>query len=549
MDLAAELARFNPDPALANWITGALQQHLDQTQKAASDATVQATRLAEQITRRDSELISAQTKIQALTLELAHLRRMRFGVRNEALTAEQRDLFQETLASDLAATEAELAKRAALVTPEPLAPRQPRPRAGRQPLPEHLPRIEHRHEPESCACGQCGRELVKIGEDVSEQLDVEPARFFVHRHIRPQYACRTCETVTAAPIPPAVIDGGLAATGLYVWVLIGKYLDHLPLYRLEQIAARDQVMLSRSTMAQWVGRIGVALQPLADRLAELLLKRPVLHADETPVAQLDPGKGKTHRAYLWAYRSTVLETGPPIVVFDYQMSRAGRHAKAFLADWQGHLMVDDFSGYKALFANGATELGCMAHARRKFFDLNAAQANPIAQEALKRIGALYALEHEGKAMDVAARTPWRQEQAQPLLDSMLAWLRSTRTTVANGSGTAKAMDYSLRRWAALSRYASDGRLPIDNNPVENIIRPIALGRKNWLFTGSERAGQRAAAIQTLLGTAKLNGLDPAAWLRDTLEKLPTCLNSQIDSLLPLRGETLHPSTTQVFVGA
>ena len=541
-DLVAELARFNPDPALAKWITGALQAHSDQAQKDSAE-------VRRQITLREAELRSAQTKIQALTLELAHLRRMRFGVRNEALTAEQRDLFQETLASDLAAAEAELARRAALMSPEPQTPREPRPRAGRQPLPYHLPRIEHRHEPASCTCGQCGHDLVKIGEDVSEQLDVEPARFFVHRHIRPQYACRACETVAAAPIPPAVIDGGLAATGLYVWVLIGKYLDHLPLYRLEQMAARDQVMLSRSTMAQWVGRIGVALQPLADRLAELLLKRPVLHADETPVAQLDPGKGKTHRAYLWAYRSTVLETGPPIVVFDYQMSRAGRHAKAFLADWRGHLMVDDFSGYKALFTNGVTELGCMAHARRKFFDLNAAQANPIALEALNRIAALYALEHEGKAMDVAAPTPWRQEQAQPLLDSMLAWLRSTRTTVANGSGTAKAMDYSLRRWAALSRYASDGRLPIDNNPVENIIRPIALGRKNWLFTGSERAGQRAAAIQTLLGTAKLNGLDPAAWLRDTLEKLPTCLNSQIDSLLPLRGETLHPATPSVNVGA
>ncbi len=542
MDFAAELARFNPDPALANWITGALHQHLDQAQKESAE-------VRRQITLRDTELRAAQTKIQALTLELAHLRRMRFGVRNEALTAEQRDLFQETLASDLAAAEAELAKRAAGVTPEPLAPRQPRARAGRQPLPDHLPRIEHRHEPESCTCGQCGQALVKIGEDVSEQLDVEPARFFVHRHIRPQYACRGCETVTAAPIPPAVIDGGLAATGLYVWVLIGKYLNHLPLYRLEQMAARDQVMLSRSTTAQWVGRIGVALQPLADRLAQLLLERPVLHADETPVAQLDPGKGKTHRAYLWAYRSTVLETGPPIVVFDYQMSRAGRHAKAFLADWKGHLMVDDFSGYKALFAGGVTELGCMAHARRKFFDLSTAQAHPIALEALHRISALYALEHEGKAMDVAARTQWRQEQAQPLLDLMLAWLRSTRATVANGSGTAKAMDYSLRRWAALSRYASDGRLPIDNNPVENIIRPIALGRKNWLFTGSERAGQRAAAIQTLLGTAKLNGLDPAAWLRDTLEKLPTCLNSQIDSLLPLRGETLHPQNTPVNVGA
>ena len=535
MDLAAELARFNPDSALANWITGVLQQHIDQAQKDTAE-------VRRQITLRDTELRTAQTKIQALTLELAHLRRMRFGVRNEALTAEQRDLFQETLASDLAAAEAELARRAALVTPEPLVPRAARPRAGRQPLPDHLPRIEHHHEPASCTCGQCGHDLVKIGEDVSEQLDVEPARFFVHRHIRPQYACRTCETVLAAPIAPAVIDGGLAATGLYVWVLIGKYMDHLPLYRLEQMAARDQVMLSRSTMAQWVGRIGVALQPLADRLAELLLKRPVLHADETPVAQLDPGKGKTHRAYLWAYRSTVQETGPPIVVFDYQISRAGRHAKAFLAGWRGHLMVDDFSGYKALFAQGITELGCMAHARRKFFDLNAAQANPIALEALNRIAALYVIEHQGKDLAVAVRTQWRQEQAQPLLDSLYAWLRSTRVDVANGSGTAKAMDYSLRRWAALSRYASDGRLPIDNNPVENVIRPIAIGRKNWLFTGSERAGQRAAAIQTLLGTAKLNGLDPAAWLRDTLEKLPTCLNSQLDSLLPLRAQPLHPST-------
>ncbi len=292
-------------------------------------------------------------------------------------------------------------------------------------------------------------------------------------------------------------------------------------------------------MAQWVGRIGVALQPLADRLIELLLERNVLHADETPVAQLDPGKGKTHRAYLWAYRSNVLQTGPPIVVFDYQMSRAGRHAQDFLAGWRGHLMVDDFSGYKALFTEGVTELGCVAHARRKFFDLNVAQANPIALEALNRIAALYAIEAQGRDMAVDARTQWRQEQAQPLLDSMHDWLRQTRVMVAHGGGLARAIDYSLKRWAALSRYATDGRLPIDNNPVENIIRPIAIGRRNWLFTGSERAGKRAAAIQTLLGTAKLNDLDPAAWLRDTLEKLPTCLNSEIDSLLPLRTESLH----------
>ena len=545
MDLAAELARLNPDPVLANWIC-TLEQQRDQAQKDSAE-------VRRQITLREGELRAAQTQIQALTLEVAHLRRMRYGIRSEALTAEQRDLFQETFASDVAAAEAQLAhqaaKLAALATEPPAAARPPRPRAGRQPLPDHLPRIEHRHEPESCTCGQCGKALVKIGEDVSEQLDVEPARFFVHRHIRPQYACRACETVSAAPVPPAVIDGGLAATGLYAWVIIGKYLDHLPLYRLEQMAARDQVPLSRSTLAQWVGRIGVALQPLADRLAELLRQRSVLHADETPVAQLDPGKGKTHRAYLWAYCSTVLETGPPMVVFDYQTSRAGRHATAFLAHWKGHLMVDDFGGYKALFTQGVTELGCMAHARRKFFDLNAAQANPIAQEALKRIAALYALEEQCKDLGVDARTEWRQAQALPLLESMHEWLMSARLGVANGSETAKAMDYSLRRWDALSRYASDGRLPIDNNAVENVIRPIALGRKNWLFTGSERAGQRAAAIQTLLGTAKLNGLDPAAWLRETLEKLPSCLNSQIDSLLPLRVETLHPSTPLVNVGA
>ena len=554
MDLAAELARFNPDPALANWITGAVQTLVDQAQQDTAE-------VRRQITLRETELRFAQTKIQALTLELAHLRRMRFGVRSEALTVEQRDLFEETWASDLAAAEAELAKQQASAVPsESLVPRAPRPRAGRQPLPEHLPRIEHRHEPESCTCGQCGNDLIKIGEDVSEQLDVEPARFFVHRHIRAQYACRSCETVSAAPIPPTVIDGGLAAVGLYVWILIGKYLDHLPLYRLEQIATRDNVMLSRSTMAlghpvaQWVGRIGVALQPLADRLMELLLERNVLHADETPVAQLDPGKGKTHRAYLWAYRSNVLQTGPPMVVFDYQMSRAGRHAQEFLAGWKGHLMVDDFAGYKALFAHGVTELGCMAHARRKFFDLNVAQANPFALEALNRIAALYAIEAHGRDMTVDARTQWRQEQAQPLLDSMHDWLRQTRVMVANGprppsgGGLARAMalgqplDYSLKRWTALSRYATDGRLPIDNNPVENIIRPIAIGKKNWLFTGSERAGKRAAAIQTLLGTAKLNGLDPAAWLRDTLEKLPTCLNSEIDSLLPLRADSIRPST-------
>jgi len=525
MDLHAELERVMADSAIADTAAQTIRKLIDDAQKSA----------AEQIARRDTELHAAQTKIQALTLELAHLRRMRFGVKSEALDAETRDLFQETLASDVAAAEAELARRQAEAEETAAIPRPKRDRAGRQPLPEHLTRIEHRHEPESCTCGQCGKDLVLIGEDVSEQLDVEPARFFVHRHIRPQYACRACETVTAAPIPPAVIDGGMAATGLLAWVIIGKYLDHLPLYRLERVAARDGVTLARSTLAEWVGRTGVALQPLADRLTACLLERPVLHADETPVQQLDPGSGKTKRAYLWAYMSNVLETGPPIVVFDYQTSRSGAHARNFLGEWEGALMVDDFGGYKALFGQGVTELGCFAHARRKYFELNEAQANPIAQEALVRIAALYAIEARGRDMSIAERAELRQREAQPLLASMHDWLKATRVTVANGGGAAKAIDYSLKRWPALARYANSGALPIDNNPVENAIRPICLGKKNWLFTGSERAGKRAAAIQSLLATAALNGLDPAAWLRKTLEKLPTCLNSQIDELLPLPG--------------
>jgi len=244
-------------------------------------------------------------KIQALTLELAHLKRIRFGRRSESLDAQQLDLFAESVDEDIGSIHAVLDTGKA---DEVTAPRKPRQHAGRQPLPDHLPRIEFRHEPESCQCGACGKDLVKIGEDISEQLDVTPAIFTVHRHIRPQYACRACETVTAAPIPPAVIDGGLATPGLFSWVVISKYADHLPLYRLEQMAEREGVPLARSTLADWVGRVGYALEPLHERLKERLLQGGVLHADETPVQQLDPGRGKTHKAYLWAFRSNTFHS-------------------------------------------------------------------------------------------------------------------------------------------------------------------------------------------------------------------------------------------------
>jgi transposase len=522
MNSSPELAQKNApgkaDCGLPDSPENTVQNLLDRLQQQAAETL-----------RLNATLKHAEAKIQALTFELAQLRRIRFGAKSEALNAEQRDLFQETLAADIAACEAETEQ----VVPE-IKTVARRERAGRQPLPESLPRIEVRHEPESCACGQCGKDLVMIREDVSEQLDVKPAEFFVLRHIRPQYACRACDTIYAATIPAAIIDGGMAAPGLLTWVVIGKYADHLPLYRLEQIAARQGVTLASSTLADWVGRIGVALTPLAERLAEMLKQSNILHADETPVAQLDPGASRTRRAYLWAYRSNALAAGPPIVVFDYQSSRSGSHARTFLEGWQGHLMVDDYAGYKALFAQGVIELGCLAHARRKFFDLYAANQSPMAKEALERIANLYAIEQTGREFDIHARCALRQREAKPLLTELFEWLVTTRKRVADGSALAKAIDYSLKRWQALIRYADSGDLPIDNNPVENAIRPIAIGKKNWLFAGSERAGKRVAAIQTLLGTARLNGLDPAAWLRDTLEKLPIWRNNRIDDLLPLR---------------
>jgi len=296
MDYVAALANSNLDPDMAAWLT----MQVEQAQQQRTD-----------IHRKDLELRNKDIKIASLTLELAHHKRIRFGHKNEAFNPEQRELFQETWDIDLEAIGAEVAQ----LQPQPKREHKP---TGRRALPPELPRIEHRHEPQSCTCGQCGNGLVMVGEDISEQLDVEPARFFVHRHIRPQYACRACETVVAAPVPAGIIDGGLAAPGLHAWVMIQKYLDHLPLYRIEQISARAGVPLSRSTLAEWVGRMGVALQPLADRLAELLKQGQLLHADETPVQQLDPGAGKTKRAYLWAYRSNSLDTGPPMVVFDYQ---------------------------------------------------------------------------------------------------------------------------------------------------------------------------------------------------------------------------------------
>jgi transposase len=453
MNPLAKLEQLNLEPTAKTEVTTLIQSLIE---------------LAE----RDAKLIHAKDiKIGALTYELAYYKRIRFSRKNESLAPMQRDVFEETWNTDRSAIEAEV-EQLQDDSPCETVTKPKRPRAGRQPLPDHLPRIEHRHEPESCTCGQCGKNLVKIGEDVTEQLDVEPAKFFVHRHIRPQYACRSCETITAAPIPPAVIDGGMAAVGLLTWIMISKFLDHLPLYRLEQIAARDGVILSRSTLADWVGRIGVALAPLAERLAWHLLQRDSLHADETPVPQLDPGNGKTKKAYLWAYRSNDLQPGPNIIVFDYQAGRGGRYPQQFLGDWHGHLLVDDYGGYKALFTvarahpesqrllEPCIELACLAHARRKFFDLFQASQSPVAQEALNRIAKLYAVEAEARDVSIDERKQLRAEKSLPTLAALYDWLQQTRLCTATGTATAKAIEYSLKRRVALTRYAETGDLPI-----------------------------------------------------------------------------------------
>lgn len=483
----------------------------------------------QRIARDASSLTHKDALIAKLTAENARLRRLQFAARSEKLTTEQKDLFEETLAEEFAAVDAALARQAATTQGKPAtAKKDDRPRRV---LPSHLPRVETRHEPATHACGQCGGRLAHIGDHVSEKLSCKPLEFFVKRDIYPQYACRACETIVAEPVPPAIIDRGMADASLLAQVVIAKYVDHQPLYRQSAIYTRSGVELSRGTLAEWIGACGVALQPLADRLRQHLKDVRVLHADETPVGMLDPGSGKTKRAYLFAYRTAV---GPPIVLFDFATSRSGEHVRRLLGDWRGALMVDDYGGYKALFREGVIELGCWAHARRKFFEQHQASGSLIAKHVLDRISELYGIEVQARDMAPEERHAWRQQHAAPRLGALKAWLDDQRRTVLGSSGTASAMDYTLKRWPALARYVEDGHYPIDNNACENAIRPIALGRRNWLFVGAERAGHREAAIMSLLATAKANGLQPHAWLTDTLARLPATLDRDIDSLLPLR---------------
>jgi len=466
-----------------------------------------------------------QTLIEKLTHEIAQLKRLKFAKRSEQMNPEQASLLDDLIDTDIAAIEAELQSLQAVIT---TAEKNQKPK--RTALPAEFPRTLIHHEPDNTHC-PCGCALKRIGEDVSEKLDYTPGVFTVERHVRGKWVCDDCETLIQAPVPAQVIDKGIPTAGLLAHVMIAKFADHLPLYRQESIFGRAGLAIPRSTLAQWVGVTGVQLQPLVDALRDVVLGQQVIHADETPVQMLMPGTKKTHRSYVWAYATTQF-SDVAAVVYDFSPSRAGEHARNFLRDWRGKLVCDDFGGYKASFELGVTEIGCMAHARRKFFELHATNKSTLAEQALRYIQLLYEIESEVRDLEPDLRRRIRQEKAVPVMNMLHAWMIAQRDLVPEGSAISRALDYSLKRWAALSRYLDDGAVPIDNNWAENQIRPWALGRKNWLFAGSLRSGKRAAAIMSLIQSARLNGHDQYAYLKDVLTRLPTQRASEIDQLLP-----------------
>jgi transposase len=491
-----------------------------------------------ELERSQREAAFKQTLIDKLTHEMAVLKRLKFAATSEkfraGLSAEQKSLLDETLDGDIAEVTGEIERATGNNKAKDKKDKeQPR----RQPLPAHLPRREMRHEPESTVCS-CGCQMKRIGQDVSEKLDYVPGVFTVEHHVRGKWACAHCEKLVQAPVAPHIIDKGIPTAGLLAQVLVAKFLDHLPLYRQEHIFQRAGMAIARSTLAQWVGECGAQLQPLVDALEAELLRHDVLHADETPVAMLKPGNKKTHKAYIWSFCTTSFNS-TKAVVFNFAETRSGENVRRFLGQdgdtpWKGTLVTDGYSGYNATIAKGVTAANCMAHARRKFHELWANHDSKVGEKALRYFQLLFKIEAKLGQLPPDERRRIRKRKSRRVAALLYKWLLLQRQQVPPGSATIKAIDYSLKRWAALTRYIEDGDVPISNNWVENQIRPIALGRGNWLFAGSLRAGKRAAAIMSLVHSARINGHDPYAYLKDVLERLPTHPASRIDDLLPHR---------------
>ncbi|MCU0966023.1 MAG: IS66 family transposase [Burkholderiaceae bacterium] len=484
------------------------------------------------VAERDAEVARLRLLVDKLKAQLLRRAREQFGSSSEQLAAQL----------TLIGAEAADVPRAPVVPLQQRAPRKPRRNERR--LPEHLPRETRVHQPEglavgTCECGECGGKLRALGADTSEQLEYVPASFKVIRHVRPKLACVRCQRIFQADAPSRAIQRGLPGPGLLAQVLVAKYCDHTPLYRQQRIYAREGVDIARSTMVDWVAHSAALLDPLVGALGRYALSAAKLHSDDTPVKVLDPGRGKTKTARLWVYVRDDRPSGsadPPAALYRYSADRKGERPRAHLAHYRGILQADGYAGYAKLYERGSiVEAACWAHARRHFWDVYDSQRRipgSLAEQALQRIAKLYEIEADIRGHGVHERRRQRQECAVPLLGQLHAWLSDTLVRLSAKSDLAQAIGYTLTRWQALTRYCEDGRIEIDNNAAERALRGVALGRKNYLFQGSDAGGQRAAAIYSLVETAKLNGLDPQAYLREVLSCIAEHPINCIEQLLP-----------------
>jgi transposase len=494
------------------------------------------------VVAQHSELLeqhrSNAQEIEHLKLVIEKYRRMIFGRKSEKLTGEleQLEFRLEELETAQAADEAAQAATEATQPSSTRTDSKRRSRPARKPLPEDLPREVVNHLPAHSCCPDCGGALRQFGEDVSEQLERIPASFKVIRHVRPKFACAGCESVVEAPAPARPIDRGLPGPGLLAHVLVSKYGDHLPLYRQSQIYAREGVDLDRSTLAGWVGAASELLAPLVDQIRKYVLAASKIHADDTPVPVLAPGNGKTKTGRLWTYVRDDRPAGcstAPAVWFAYSEDRKGEHPRRHLKEFRGALQADAYAGFHHLYGDGAIyEVACWAHTRRKFHDIHVVHASPTTTEALARIGALYGIEEDIRGKPAELRYAIRQARAKPMLDQLRNWMEKTLRSLSTKSETAGAIRYALSHWRALTRYVDDGLLEIDNSAAERALRAVAIGRKNYLFMGADSGGQRAASLYSLIGTAKLNGLDPAFYLRTILATIAEHPINRIEELLP-----------------
>ena len=479
-------------------------------------------------------LLAERARNERLVQIIKEMQRHRFGRRAETLPEDQMLLaledVEQTKAGDAAAAESKSAAARSEATR--------RRRRNRGALPAHLARIETIVDIDDKTCPCCKGELHRIGEDVSERLDVVPAQFRVLVTRRPKYACRACEEgVAQAPAPARLIEGGLPTEATVAHVLVSKYADHLPLYRQAQIYARQAIDLDRSTLADWVGRAAWHLRPVHELLLDHIRASTKIFADETPAPVLDPGRGRTKTGQLWAYARDDRPFGgadPPIAVYVYAQNRKAEQPLAHLAGFAGVVQVDGYAGYRALARKNSVQLAfCWSHVRRRFYELAAAGPAPIAAQALERIGALYAVEKDIRGRNPDERRAARQENSRPIVDALEAWLREKLALISQKTKLAEAIRYALSRWDGLTRFIDDGRIEIDSNVVERAIHPIALNRKNALFAGSDGGAENWAIVASLIETCKLNGVDPQAYMADVLTKIVNGhLASKLDELTP-----------------